>query len=156
MRNVLVAVGDADNRQLLIDVLGSAGYPVLAVRDGRAAVRLALGGSVSAAVLDIALPRRSGLEVCRRLRAEPATSSVPVILLSASGEQRHVEAGYDAGADCCLVKPFSPLGLVAQLRRLQTARAASAAARDAASALHALTGSGLRLLPPVQRAAGTG
>ncbi len=70
-------------------------------------------------LLDVMMPgSMDGLELCRRLRAQPDTASVPVILLTARGQQRDIEAGRDAGADTYLTKPFSPMELLDRIGAL--------------------------------------
>ena len=70
-------------------------------------------------LLDIMMPgSMDGLELCRRLRARPETAGVPVILLTARGQQRDIEAGRGAGADTYLTKPFSPMELLDRIGAL--------------------------------------
>lgn len=70
-------------------------------------------------LLDVMMPgSMDGLELCRRLRAWPETAGVPVILLTACGQQRDIEAGRDAGADTYLTKPFSPMELLDRIGAL--------------------------------------
>ena len=70
-------------------------------------------------LLDVMMPGSlDGLEMCRRLRAQPATAQVPVILLTARGQQRDIEAGREAGADTYLTKPFSPMELLDRIAAL--------------------------------------
>ncbi|WP_018227704.1 response regulator transcription factor [Methyloversatilis universalis] len=70
-------------------------------------------------LLDVMMPgSMDGLELCRRLRARPETAAVPVILLTARGQQRDIEAGRDAGADTYLTKPFSPMELLDRIGAL--------------------------------------
>lgn len=70
-------------------------------------------------LLDVMMPgSMDGLEMCRRLRAQPATARVPVILLTARGQQRDIEAGREAGADTYLTKPFSPMELLDRIAAL--------------------------------------
>jgi|1186.fasta_scaffold151043_2 DNA-binding response OmpR family regulator len=106
------------------------GYAVDAVGDGERALAAALTGDYDLVVLDIVLPRLSGLEVCRRLRA---ASTVPIIMLTALGGELDRVLGLDAGADDYLPKPFSVPELLSRvraiLRRRELDRASGAAAR---------------------------
>jgi len=106
------------------------GYAVDAVGDGERALAAALTGDYDLVVLDIVLPRLSGLEVCRRLRA---ASTVPIIMLTALGGELDRVLGLDAGADDYLPKPFSVPELLSRvraiLRRQELDRASGAAAR---------------------------
>jgi two-component system phosphate regulon response regulator PhoB len=76
--------------------------------DGLAALQAARERPPDAVVLDIRLPRLSGIEVCRELRAAPATAAVPIILLTGAVRLQELEQAYAAGATDYLVKPFSP------------------------------------------------
>ena len=77
--------------------------------------RLAAGG-IDAVILDVMLPEMDGFEVCRRLRADPATAAVPVLMLTAKGEDTDRIAGLDLGADDYLPKPFEPRELLLRLQ----------------------------------------
>src|SRR5665213_3046277 len=104
-------------------VLRSAGYEVVQASTGTAALALAPGAAM--VVLDINLPDIDGFEVCRRLRADPATRHVPVLHLSATFIQHADFAiGLEAGADSYLTRPVEPLVLIASVRTLLFARQA--------------------------------
>jgi len=145
MTNILIVEDDADIRQLLVDVLGRAGFAPRALDDGTHVQRYAR--EADAVILDVSLPGRSGLDACRSLRADPATARLPVLLLSGYTTDEQIRAGLAAGADAYLVKPFSPAGLVAQLRHLVDPSAASTAALAAVASLQGAYRSGARLLP---------
>jgi CheY-like chemotaxis protein len=87
---------------------------VAAAADGQEALRLVARARPAALVLDLAMPRLDGFEVCRRLKADPATRAIPVIAMSA-GERRW--AALDAGCDAFIAKPFDVEELVATIRR---------------------------------------
>jgi OmpR family response regulator RpaB len=94
-----------------------------AVRPSAAFARLAQGG-IDAVILDVMLPEMDGFEVCRRLRADPATAGVPVLMLTARGELSDKVVGLELGADDYLPKPFEPRELAARLATiLRRARA---------------------------------
>jgi CheY-like chemotaxis protein len=114
----LVADDDADIRELAVSVLESIGCAVVAAGDGLAALELAAQSPPALAVLDIRMPKLDGLEVTRRLKADPATSAVPVIVVSASVSDQQQQAAVDAGADAFLAKPFRVAELRAVARRL--------------------------------------
>jgi CheY-like chemotaxis protein len=141
MTTVLVIEDDADNLRLMIDVLARAGYAARSARDGRDLP--ALAGTAAAVILDVSLPGVSGLELCRTLRADPATAALPVLLVSAHAGEGAVQAGLAAGADGYLVKPFSPSQLVTELGQLLDP---TAAARAASASLRSGYRSGSRLL----------
>ncbi|MFC7840427.1 response regulator transcription factor [Streptomyces sp. NPDC001046] len=108
MATILVADDDEDVRDVVSFKLGSAHHTVLAAQDGPEALRIASSRSLDLAVLDVRMPGLTGVEVCRRLRQNPATAALPVILLTAQSEEGDVEAGFAAGADDYIAKPFSP------------------------------------------------
>lgn len=124
---ILVVDDDPDLRELLCTYLRGNGFAVEAVGDG-VSMRAALaGGLPDAIVLDLMLPGEDGLSLTRTLRAQ---SSVPILMLSARGEEMDRVIGLEVGADDYLAKPFGPRELLARLRALL--RRGSAAAPEAA------------------------
>lgn len=117
---------------------------VLLVRDARSA--LAIGGSADALVLDVGLPDGSGLDYCRELRAaaDARQRCLPVLMLTARGEEIDRVLGLEAGADDYLVKPFSPRELVARVRALRRRAAMAAAPPRAAAFEHDAQGQRIR------------
>lgn len=115
-----VLVVDDDRRVLeLLEVAFTAhGYRVLTAADGEEALRRVSGDRPDLLVLDVRLPRRSGLEVCEALRRAPEDAHLPIILVSAMGETDARLRGLNAGADDYLAKPFSPKELIARVKRL--------------------------------------
>ena len=115
MKTVLVVDDDADIRELLVWKLTQAGYGTISEADGEAGLAAACGESTNAwgvkpdlVLLDWTMPKKSGIDVCRSLRADPATAELPIILLTAKAQEAEVERGFAAGADDYIVKPFSP------------------------------------------------
>jgi DNA-binding response OmpR family regulator len=104
---VLVAEDDADILELIAHRLATAGYDVVTVPDGEQALRVARERRPDLAVLDVTMPKLTGYDVTRALRADNRTSRMPVILLTARVQEGDVAAGLDAGADDYLRKPFS-------------------------------------------------
>ena len=113
---VLVVEDDASNRALLDAMLRREGYAVTAAATGADGLRAARGHAPDVVLLDIEMPGMNGLEVCRALRADPATVALPVILLTGRTETRDVVAGLDAGADDFLRKPYERVELLARIR----------------------------------------
>lgn len=103
---VLLADDDADIRELTAQVLESIGCSVTTVGDGLAALEEASKNPPALVVLDFRMPKLDGLEVTRRLRADPATRSVSIILVSASVGEQQASAALAAGADAFVGKPF--------------------------------------------------
>jgi two-component system phosphate regulon response regulator PhoB len=91
------------------------GYSVLTAESGERALELVRREAPSAVVLDVMMPGLDGLDVLRRLRSSPETSALPVILLTAKGDEADRVVGLELGADDFVVKPFSPRELVARV-----------------------------------------
>ena len=115
-----VLVVDDDRRvlELLEVAYTSHGFRVITASDGHEAMQKALTERPDLLVLDVRLPRKSGLEVCELLRRDPEENHLPIILVSASGETDARLRGFTAGADDFMAKPFSPKELIARSRRL--------------------------------------
>ncbi|WP_433378445.1 response regulator transcription factor [Actinoplanes sp. CA-142083] len=118
MTVVLVADDDADIRDLVAFKLEQAGFEVIAVEDGQTALEQARSRQPTLAVLDVSMPGLSGIDVCRMLRADPATSGMLIIMLTARVQEQDVEGGFSAGADDYVTKPFSPRELVSRIQAL--------------------------------------
>ena len=114
MSRILVAEDDDDIRDLLVFKLSAAGYELTAVADGRSALVVA-EDPLDLVLLDVNMPGMSGYDVCRTLRGRSATSTVPILLLTAKGQEADVQRGFDAGADDYIVKPFSPRELLSRV-----------------------------------------
>ena len=108
---VLVADDDDDIRALVGFRLERAGYEVVTAADGEQALSLARERAPDLAVLDMMMPKLTGLDVTRQLRANEATKGIPVILLTARVQEADIARGVEAGADDCVKKPFSPQDL---------------------------------------------
>lgn len=113
---VLVADDDPDILDLVRYRLERSGYKVATAETGTEAVRLAGELSPALAVLDVMMPGLTGFDVTRRLRADPQTVGIPVILLTARAQEADVQEGFAAGADDYLRKPFSPRELSARVQ----------------------------------------
>jgi DNA-binding response OmpR family regulator len=113
---VLVADDDDDIRDLVAFRLDRAGYEVLRAGDGQEALDLAKEHRPDLAVLDVMMPKLTGYDVTRELRADAATSRIPVILLTARVQEADVARGFEAGADDYVKKPFSPQELKARVQ----------------------------------------
>src|SRR5262245_41656408 len=109
MPRVLIADDDPDIRELVQFTLEQAGHHVTSVGDGDTALAAArANGPFDLILLDVMMPRRTGIEVCEALRSDPAMRTVPILLLTAKAQEADVERGFAAGADDYIVKPFSP------------------------------------------------
>lgn len=129
---ILIAEDDANIRLGLVATLESEGYDVIAASDGAQALKLYPQAKYDLVVLDVMMPKASGYDVCRELRAAGAT--VPVLFLTAKGEEVDKVVGLKLGADDYVVKPFGVRELLARVEALlRRGRASAAAAADAAT-----------------------
>ena len=124
---IMVIEDEPDLRDLVVNMLRRAGFSVVAAGTAAEGLRLAAEPRPDVVLLDIRLPDLSGREICRRLRADPATAGAHVMLASGLGDERDRLAGFEAGADDYLTKPYSVRELVmrvrAVVRRLEQQRA---------------------------------
>jgi DNA-binding response OmpR family regulator len=115
---ILAADDDEDIRELVRFRLERAGYEVISAADGEEALRLARERNPDLLVLDHRMPKMTGIEVIRALRAEEETARIPAILLTASVQEQSVADGFEAGADDYIKKPFSPQELTARVQAI--------------------------------------
>jgi class 3 adenylate cyclase len=115
---ILVADDNAMNVDILRARLTAHGYEVLTAADGETALAVARNGEPDLILLDIMMPKLDGIEVCRRLRADPSLPFVPIILVTAKADSKDVVAGLEAGADEYLTKPVDQAALVARVKSM--------------------------------------
>jgi two-component system alkaline phosphatase synthesis response regulator PhoP len=138
MTTILVVDDEEDIIELVELNLAREGYRVLGCATGEKALEIARAKLPSLIVLDLMLPGMDGLEVCRRLKTDPKTASIPIVILTAKGEESDVVTGLEVGADDYVTKPFSGKVLAARVRRLLR-RAAQPADEQEVIKLHDLT-----------------
>lgn len=114
--NILIVEDEAALVELLTYNLEKAGFQTTVARDGEEAMLAVAEDKPDLVLLDWMLPYVSGIEICRRLRRNPETRDLPVILLTARGEEGDRIRGLESGADDYVVKPFSPSELIARVR----------------------------------------
>jgi DNA-binding response OmpR family regulator len=119
---IVVAEGNAVVRELISRGLSERGYEVATASDGRAALEAIRARRPAAAVLDWILPGLQGPRACARLKADPETADIPVVLLTARADEEDIAAGFEEGADDYLTKPFAIDELDEMLRRLIASR----------------------------------
>lgn len=112
---LLVADDDEDILALVQLRLSRSGFEVIVARDGQEALQLAQDRHPDLAVLDWMMPKATGLEVLRAIRANSATADIPVVLLTARASENDIQEGLDAGAVDYIAKPFSPQELATRV-----------------------------------------
>ena len=118
MTKILIAEDEHDIRELIIFTLKFAGYEVVAVKDGQEAVERIPEEMPDMILMDVRMPRMTGYEACRLVKAEEATRDIPLVFLSAKGQDAEVEEGLDAGATEYLLKPFAPNELIDKIKEV--------------------------------------
>jgi two-component system cell cycle response regulator DivK len=117
-RTILHVEDNEFNRKIVRDLLARTSYRLVEAVDGEEGVQMALREPPDLALIDIQLPRMSGLEVTRRLRVEPATAHVPIIVITSFALSGDDQRAREAGASHYLSKPYSPRELLEAIRRL--------------------------------------
>jgi CheY-like chemotaxis protein len=116
---LLVVDDDPFIRKLVVTTLQDVtGFRLTEAADGEEALARAFADPPAVVLLDVDMPRLDGIEVCRRLRADPATAAATIVILTAAHGDGVQEQAEDAGADLFLTKPFSPLQLLRLVDRL--------------------------------------
>jgi DNA-binding response OmpR family regulator len=117
-RKVLIAEDEPNIVASLEFLLRQSNYDVRVARDGEEALRLVASFAPHLVLLDVMMPRKSGFEVCRHIRGNPAWRHVKVMMLSAKGRDSDIDQGLALGADAYVTKPFSTKALLATVREL--------------------------------------
>ncbi|MDQ7028233.1 MAG: response regulator [Anaerolineae bacterium] len=108
MAHILVAEDERDIRELIAFTLKFAGHEITPAANGEEAVNLAKEKLPDLIMTDVRMPKMTGYEVCKAIKADDTTKHIPVIILSAKGQDEEIGQGKDAGADDYLLKPFAP------------------------------------------------
>ena len=118
MAKILIAEDERDIRDLITFTLRFAGHDVVAAANGEEAVEKALKEKPDLVLMDVRMPRMTGYEACKKMKAEESIKHIPVVFLSAKGQDSEVTAGLDAGAVEYILKPFSPDQLTERVRTI--------------------------------------
>jgi DNA-binding response OmpR family regulator len=105
---ILIAEDEADIRRLITYILQYAGFQVIEAWNGREAVDKALAEAPDLVLLDVRMPRMNGYDACRALKAQESTRRIPVVFLSARGQEAEIKQGLELGAEEYILKPFAP------------------------------------------------
>lgn len=112
MKKILIVDDEAPLRMLITATLEDEGLVLYEAEDGVSGLEMAQTYLPDLIILDMMMPGITGLEVCQRIKRDPGTSGIKVLLLTAKGQQKDREAAWEAGVDFFLAKPFSPAGLL--------------------------------------------
>lgn len=108
MAKIVIAEDEPDIRELIAFTLRFAGHEVVTGANGEEGYELAKKERPDLVMLDVRMPRMTGYEACKRIKSEPEIAHIPVIFLSAKGQESEIEQGLAAGAEEYLLKPFAP------------------------------------------------
>ncbi len=108
MARILVAEDERDIRELINFTLMFAGHTVTLAANGEEAVQKVAEANPELIIMDVRMPRLTGYEACRQIRQMDAYKTVPVVFLTAKGQDEEVQSGIDAGATLYILKPFAP------------------------------------------------
>jgi two-component system, cell cycle response regulator DivK len=115
-KKILVVEDTEDNRQILRDLLGMAGYEMVEAHDGAEGVAKAAEHKPDLILMDIQMPVMDGYEATRRIKADPALKSIPIIAVTSYALSGDDDRAYEAGCVAYVTKPFSPRQLLAKIR----------------------------------------
>jgi DNA-binding response OmpR family regulator len=116
MAKILIAEDERDIRDLITFTLGFAGFDVIAAANGEEALNLARQENPDLILMDVRMPRMTGYEACVAMKADAKMKDIPVIFLSAKGQDAEIQTGLQAGAVDYLLKPFAPDQLTARIQ----------------------------------------
>ncbi|HEY9801070.1 response regulator transcription factor [Anabaena azotica] len=118
MSKVLIVEDSLAQREMITDLLKASGLTVTHATDGLEALEAIQEEPPDLVVLDIVMPKMNGYELCRRLKSDPKTQNVPVVMCSSKGEEFDRYWGMKQGADAYIAKPFQPTELVGTVKQL--------------------------------------
>ncbi|OIP75581.1 MAG: two-component system response regulator [Oscillatoriales cyanobacterium CG2_30_44_21] len=118
MSTVLVVEDSVTQREMIEDLLIGSGLKVKTAGDGVEALEQMQGNCPDIIVMDIVMPRMNGYELCRRIKTDPKTERIPVVMCSSKGEEFDRYWGMKQGADAYISKPFQPQELVGTVKQL--------------------------------------
>jgi CheY-like chemotaxis protein len=118
MAHILVAEDERDIRELIKFTLAFAGHKITEASNGEEAVQLAKQVLPDLILTDVRMPKMTGYEACRAIKDDEATQHIPVVILSAKGQDEEIDQGRDSGSDDYIVKPFAPDQLTARVAEI--------------------------------------
>jgi len=120
MARILIAEDEPDIRELVAFTLRFAGHEVATTSNGEEALYQASQMIPDLILMDVRMPRMTGYDACRAMKATPDLKNIPVVFLSAKGQDSEIQTGLDVGAEEYLLKPFAPDQLTARVREILT------------------------------------
>lgn len=118
MARILIAEDEPDIRELVAFTLRFAGHEVVATNNGEEAYHKAQEMIPDLIMMDVRMPRMTGYEACRAMKQIPSLADIPVVFLSAKGQDAEIQSGLEAGAEDYLLKPFAPDQLVERVKAI--------------------------------------
>ena len=118
MAKILIAEDERDIRDLVAFTLRFAGHEVFAAGNGEEAVDLAPRVNPDLILMDVRMPRMTGYEACKVMKASPDLKDIPIVFLSAKGQESEIQQGLEAGAEAYLLKPFAPDQLTTRVKEI--------------------------------------
>jgi DNA-binding response OmpR family regulator len=118
MAKILVAEDERDIRDLITFTLNYAGHQVVAVANGEEAVEAALHEMPDMILMDVRMPKMTGYEACQKIKSNREIQHIPIVFLSAKGQEAEIRTGLNSGATEYLLKPFAPMELTARVNEL--------------------------------------
>jgi CheY-like chemotaxis protein len=118
MAKILIAEDERDIRDLVAFTLRFAGYEVFTAANGEEAVELAPNINPDLILMDVRMPRMTGYEACRIMKLNPDLKDIPIVFLSAKGQETEIQQGLEAGAEEYLLKPFAPDQLTSHVKTI--------------------------------------
>lgn len=118
MARILIAEDERDIRDLVAFTLRFAGYEVFTAANGEEAVQQAPQVNPDLILMDVRMPRMTGYEACRIMKLDPNLRDIPIVFLSAKGQETEIQAGLEAGAEEYLLKPFAPDQLTSHVKTI--------------------------------------
>ena len=118
MAKILIAEDERDIRDLVAFTLRFAGYEVFAAANGEEAVEMAPKVNPDLILMDVRMPRMTGYEACKVMKGNPDLKDIPVVFLTARGQETEIQQGLDAGAEEYLLKPFAPDQLTTRVKAI--------------------------------------
>jgi len=118
MAKILIAEDERDIRDLVAFTLRFAGHEVFAASNGQEALEMAPNVNPDLILMDVRMPRMTGYEACKAMKADPNLMDIPVVFLTARGQESEIQQGLEAGAEEYLLKPFAPDHLTVRVKAI--------------------------------------